>query len=75
MKPNPILAFLIVVVRLYILTKIVTLLIQTSIWPEVYPISLLTWWIYFLVFDIWVMSLLPTAEEIKTIQEDEERKE
>lgn len=71
MKPNPILAFIIVFARIFIFLKIISLLILTSIFPEKYSISELTWWIYFLVFDIWVMSMIPTAEEIRINQEKE----
>lgn len=28
--------------------------------PESYPISLLTWWVYFMIFDIWIYTILST---------------
>lgn len=72
MKPNPILAFIIVFVRIFIFLKITTLLILTSMFPEKYQTSELTWWVYFLIFDIWILSMIPSAEEIKKSQEEEE---
>jgi len=50
-------------VRIYIFAKIFYLLFMTSQYPESYPISVLTWWIYFLVFDIWLEIMLPTKKD------------
>jgi hypothetical protein len=46
----------------------------TSAYPESYPISLLTWWIYFLIFDIWLEVMLPSKKNddgITFIKKDE----
>jgi hypothetical protein len=48
-----------ILVRIYIFAKIFYLLVVTIYYPETYPISLLTWWIYFLIFDIWLDYKLP----------------
>ena len=40
-------------------------------YPESYPISVLTWWIYFLIFDIWLTVNIP-IKEIENIEKDEE---
>lgn len=72
MKPNPILSLIIVFARIFIFLKITTLFILTSMFPERYQTSELTWWVYFLIFDIWVLSMIPSPEEIKKSQEEEE---
>ena len=53
------LIFLVIVVRIYIATKILVLLYLNNLNPDLHPISELTWWIYFLVFDIWLQQILP----------------
>jgi hypothetical protein len=35
---------------------------MTSLYPENYPISLLTWWIYFLIFDLWLNCNVTTKD-------------
>lgn len=40
---------------------------MTSQYPESHDVSLLTWWIYFLIFDIWLLQMLPDK---KTNQEN-----
>jgi len=52
-----------ILVRIYIFAKIFYLLTVTNLYPETYPISLLTWWIYFLIFDIWLEVILPNKVE------------
>ncbi len=46
---------------------------MTYYYPESFPISMLTWWIYFLIFDIWLETMLPNKKE-KTIIVDKEDK-
>jgi hypothetical protein len=38
---------------------------MTYYYPESHDINLLTWWIYFLIFDIWLISMLPDKKQIK----------
>jgi hypothetical protein len=38
--------------------------------PESYPISLLTWWIYFMIFDIWLDTILSTKNLNNPKKED-----
>jgi len=52
-----------ILIRIYIFAKIFYLLFVTSAYPESYPVSLLTWWIYFLVFDIWLETMLPNKKD------------
>lgn len=54
-----ILIFLVIVARIYIAIKILVLLYLSNLNPDLNPISDLTWWIYFLVFDIWLQQILP----------------
>lgn len=63
MKTPPIIAGLILIARIFIIIKISVLLFQTGMYPESYPVSSLTWWIYLLVFDIWVLTQIPMPEE------------
>ena len=35
---------------------------MTYYFPETYPISLLTWWMYFLIFDIWLATIIPNGD-------------
>jgi len=53
-----ILNFIHLVVRLYIVFKVGFLLYMTMTNPEEYPLDKMTWWIYFLVFDIWLMKIV-----------------
>ena len=55
--------FFYTLVRIYIFAKIFYLLYMTSSYPESYPISMLTWWMYFLIFDIWLEIMLPTNKD------------
>jgi hypothetical protein len=55
--------------RIFVLFKFIILLIQTSFWPNEYPTSLLTWWVYYMVFDMWMVLMLPT-ENISDEDED-----
>lgn len=70
MKPNPIFSFMFIFLRIFVFLKILTLFILTSVQPDKHPISDLTWWIYFLVFDVWVSSMVPNPEQTKDENED-----
>ena len=50
--------FLLTVIKLYIIFKVGFLLYFTMSDPTNYPIDKLTWWIYFLVFEIWLFQTL-----------------
>jgi hypothetical protein len=54
-------------IRIFVFSKIFYLFIMTSQYPESHDVSLLTWWIYFLIFDIWLLQMLPDK---KTNQEN-----
>jgi len=58
------LIFLIIFVRLYVMIKVLFLLYKTSIDPT-YPVEDLTWWIYYLVFDMWLVSNFKVPAEIE----------
>jgi hypothetical protein len=57
--------FFYTLVRIYIFAKVFYLLFMTSAYPESYPLSMLTWWMYFLIFDIWLEVMLPTKNDKK----------
>jgi hypothetical protein len=59
-----------ILVRIFIFSKVLFLLFMTSSYPELYPISTLTWWIYFLIFDIWLEVVLPTSKKYKNNDEN-----
>jgi hypothetical protein len=63
MKYSPLLAALILFLRIFIVLKLIILFLQTSLYPEKYDVSSLTWWIYLLVFDIWILTQIPSPEE------------
>jgi predicted permease len=56
------------VLKIFILIKVGYLLFLTNLYPESYPLQLLNWWIYFLIFDIWVSS------SFKFLKNDDETK-
>jgi len=63
------LIFLTIVVRIYIATNILVLLYLTNLNSDRHPISDLTWWIYFLVFDIWLQLILPKSPDDDKLEE------
>lgn len=63
MNHTPLLAALILFIRIFIVLKILLLFLQTSLYPEKYDVSSLTWWIYLLIFDIWILTQIPAPEE------------
>lgn len=69
---TPIIAFIILFVRIFTLCKITILFLQTSIYPDRYDVSLLTWWIYLLIFDIWVLTQVPAPKDTSDTQENDE---
>jgi len=50
--------FLIIVIKLFIIFKVTSLLYLTNSDPTNYPMEKLTWWIYFLIFEIWLYITL-----------------
>jgi len=54
--------FVFTIIRIYVFAKVFYLMYMTNLYPETYPISILTWWIYFLIFDIWIDTILPNKE-------------
>jgi hypothetical protein len=48
-----------ILVRIFVFAKVFFLLCVTYYYPESYPTSTLTWWMYFLIFDIWLLAILP----------------
>ena len=58
-------SFVYIIIRIFVFAKVFYLLCMTYYYPESHDINLLTWWIYFLIFDIWLMSMLPDKKQIK----------
>ena len=57
-----ILIFSLVVLRLFIVGKILFLLYKTQVDSVNYPLDSLTWWIYYLIFDMWIVITFKTPE-------------
>jgi len=50
--------------KFIIMIKIIYLFTMNWLYPDEFPLSNLTWWVYFLVFDIWVtLTLTSTKDE------------
>jgi hypothetical protein len=54
------LTFVSALLRIFILIKVSYLLFMTNLYPNEYPLSLLNWWIYYLIFDIWLLTTYKT---------------
>jgi hypothetical protein len=54
---------IIVVSRIYIIYKLVSLLYLTQHNPIEHSMDELTWWVYFLIFDIWLQNVLPPMDK------------
>jgi len=53
--------FITSLIKFLIIIKMGYLFTMNYLYPEEYPLSDLTWWIYFLVFDIWVMTTINSS--------------
>jgi hypothetical protein len=57
--------------RIIVMFKFIMLLWLTIFYPKDYPSSVLTWWVYYMIFDMWMILMLPSDEVIPD-DEDEE---
>ena len=57
--------------RIIVMFKFIMLLWLTIFYPIDYPSSVLTWWVYYMIFDMWMILMLPSDEVIPD-DEDEE---
>jgi uncharacterized membrane protein len=48
--------------KFIIMIKIIYLFTMNGLYPDEFPLSNLTWWIYFLVFDVWVTLTLASTK-------------
>jgi hypothetical protein len=53
------------IIRIIIFLNVFYLLAMTSFYPESYPLSLLNWWIYYLIFDIWLLNNIKILDDNK----------
>lgn len=58
-----ILALILLVSRIYIIYKLISLLYLTQQNPIEYPMEKLNWWSCLLIFDIWIQSVLPSIDK------------
>jgi hypothetical protein len=56
--------------RLYIMINVIYLLYLTKTDPDNHPLDKLTWWVYYLVFDIWLQFFLPAHNENEEIYDE-----
>jgi hypothetical protein len=56
------LALILLVSRIYIIYKLISLLYWTQQNPIEYPMDKLTWWSCLLIFDIWLQNVLPSMD-------------
>jgi hypothetical protein len=60
------LKFLHILLRIFVFAKISYLLWVTHYYPISYNFNELTWWIYFVIFDIWLINNM-SNENVKKI--------
>lgn len=58
-------------IRVYIMANVIYLLYLTKTDPEHCSLDRLTWWIYYLVFDIWLQFFLPMSNEEEISEEEQ----
>jgi len=57
--------------RIIVMFKFIMLLWLTIFYPKDYPSSVLTWWVYYMIFDMWMVLMLP-SDEMMPNDEDED---
>jgi hypothetical protein len=65
------LSSVLLVARIIVMFKFIMLLWLTIFYPKDYPSSVLTWWVYYMIFDMWMILMLPSDEVIPD-DEDED---
>ena len=56
--------------RIIVMFKFIMLLWLTF-YPKDNPTSILTWWVYYMIFDMWMVLMLP-SEEVLPYDENED---
>jgi len=65
------LSSVLLVARIIVMFKFIMLSWLTIFYPTDYPSSVLTWWVYYMIFDMWMILMLP-SDEIIPDNEDED---
>jgi len=65
------LSSVLLVARIIVMFKFIMLSWLTIFYPTDYPSSVLTWWVYYMIFDMWMILMLP-SEEVLPHDEDED---
>jgi hypothetical protein len=65
------LSSVLLVARIIVMFKFIMLLWLTIFYPKDYPSSVLTWWVYYMIFDMWMVLMLP-SDEMMPNDEDED---
>jgi hypothetical protein len=53
---------ILIIARIFVMFKFLMLLWLTIFHPKEYPTSVLTWLVYYMVFDMWMVLMLPNEE-------------
>ena len=62
---------ILVIARIIVMFKFLMLLWLTIFYPKEYPTSVLTWWVYYMVFDMWMVLMLPREEDLPNDENEE----
>jgi hypothetical protein len=54
---------ILIIARIVVMFKFLMLLWLTIFYPKEYPSSVLTWWVYYMIFDMWMVLMLPTEKD------------
>ena len=65
------LSSVLLVARIIVMFKFIMLLWLTIFYPKDYPSSVLTWWVYYMIFDMWMILMLPSDEVIPDDEDDD----
>ena len=66
-----VLSSVLLIARIVVMFKFVILLWLSVFYPKEYPSSILTWWVYYMIFDMWMVLMLP-SDEMMPNDEDED---
>ena len=66
-----VLSSVLLIARIVVMFKFIMLLWLSIFYPKDYPSSILTWWVYYMIFDMWMVLMLP-SDEMMPNDEDED---
>ena len=66
-----VLSSVLLIARIVVMFKFVILLWLSIFYPKEYPSSILTWWVYYMIFDMWMVLMLPSDEMMPNDDDDD----